>query len=118
MKKYRVVSYLNVFLWILMGWLTIGSISLGCIGLYINLIMGIVFQLIGFYWLAKARIFIAILKDIDRLNFSYRKSKFKKKLNRLVWAETVFNILSILVAAIFLSGMISRMLTERMPVFG
>jgi riboflavin transporter FmnP len=55
MKLYKIESYLGAFLYIILGFLTIGSILNGTIGWWINLIMGMLFIAIGYYLYSKVK---------------------------------------------------------------
>lgn len=114
---YKVSAYISVFIWFAIGILIISSISLSYIGMYINIIIGIIFGLISFYLFYKAKTTICIINEMNYLNSRSNYNSFKS-LNKFIITEVIFNILSILVSIVFLSGMISRIWGEGQPVFG
>ncbi|MGQ7869713.1 hypothetical protein [Sunxiuqinia sp. sy24] len=116
MKFYKIASYLCTFSYILLGLLTIGSIINGTIGLYINLIMGVLFTTIGYYLYAKAKSTIKLIDNIKKLN--NEKQVTLNSIAQFLLFEKLFIVISLLFGIILLSAVISRVFGENLPVFG
>lgn len=116
MKLYKTAAYLGAFSYILLGLLTIGGIINSTIGLYINLIMGVFFITIGCYLYLRAKSIIKLLPNIKDLN--NEKQETLNAITRFLFFEKIFITLSLLLGIILLSGAISRVFLEKMPIFG
>jgi len=116
MKFYKIVSYLGAFSYILLGILTIGSIINGTKGLYINLIIGVFFTIIGYYLYAKAKSIIKLITNIKKLN--NEKQITLNSITLFLLFEKIFIVISLLFGIILLSAAISRVFGENLPIFG
>ena len=110
---YKLATNFSIILWFLDGLLTIGSIANGTIGLFINMIMGIIFMLIGLYIYLKVKNVIRIIDYSEDL-----ATKNKTIYNRFIFIEIIFTFISIVVGLIALSGIASRVFGEGLAVFG
>ena len=110
---YKIASRFSSTLWFLVGIITLGSIYNGLDGVYINIVIGLIFLSISMYTLLKA-------KNINRIiSFSDSINEGKKiTYNRLLLLESIFTFISITVGLIALSAVISRTFGEGLPVFG
>jgi len=59
-KLFKGIAFLGAGLWMLSGVITIGSILNGTVGFFINIVVGVIFILIGVYVLTKAVCFFEI----------------------------------------------------------
>ena len=117
MRIYKVSAYTSVFIWLAIGMLIIGSISLSYSGMYINIIIGIIFVLISFYLCFKTKNTLSILNEINNVKLHSNANSFKS-LNNFIITEIIFNILSLAISIILLSGVITRIWGEGKPIFG
>ena len=116
MKFYKIVSYLGVFSFILLGLLTIGSIIYSTTGWVINLIMGLFFTTIGYYLYAKAKSVIKLIFNINKMN--NERHVTLKSIDRFMFFEKIFIICCLLFGALLLSLAFSRIFGENLPIFG
>jgi len=117
MRIYKVSAYTGAFIWLAIGMLIIGSISLSHIGMYINIIMGMIFGLISIYLYYKTKNTLSIINEITHVKSHSNANSFKG-LNNFIFTEMIFNILSLVISIILLSGVISRIWGEGKPIFG
>ncbi len=110
---YKIAANFSIVLWFIDGLLTIGSIINGTIGLFINIIMGIIFMLISLYIYLKVKNVIRIINHSEDLT-----TKNKAIYNRFIFIEITFTFISITVGSIALSGIASRVFGEGLAVFG
>ena len=115
---YKLLSIVNTAVWTLLGLLTIGSIIHGSVGLYINIIIGCLFLLIAGYLHNKAKNTIALAKTIETLERDTSDRSIETLIKRFILLETIFTVLSILFGVLLLTGAITRVFGEQVPVFG
>jgi len=119
MTKFQTItSYINSVLWIVLGILTIGSILLGSIGMLINILMGFVFILIGFYFFSKIKILNNVFNTIKILDNNEKKILVQNSIKKFISIEMVIVIASTIIVIVFLSAVISRIFGENLPIFG
>lgn len=94
-------------LWLLLALLTVGGIALSTIGWVINLVMSVVFALIAAFFRLRGQSLKPLLTALDL-----------RQINRFLQTEILLLLLANLFAAILLSAALSRILGERLPVFG
>ncbi|MCW8877446.1 MAG: hypothetical protein OQK51_10340 [Kangiellaceae bacterium] len=115
MKLFRMTHYISTLNWSVLGMLTAGSCLLGSSQVFINVFMGGVFGLIGLFLFFKSSNVSLLANQLA----GYEKEVvIKEKLNKLIFTETLFNILSVLFSSILLTGVISRIWGEGLPIFG
>ncbi|MGY0425312.1 MAG: hypothetical protein ACWIPI_00575 [Polaribacter sp.] len=112
-KTYKILSHLGAILYVILGSLTIGSIVNGRLELYINLIMGGFFIIMGYYLYLKAKSTIRLITNIENLSEATLNS-----ISRFLFFEKIFVIMYFLLGIILLSGAISRVFGENLPIFG
>ena len=105
---YKIFSYLNIATWITLGVLTLGSIFYGTMGISINITVGIIFLLIGFYFYKRMVVIVELLKSRTE------KTYFKK----FITYETILIVFSTLMGLILNSAAVSRVFFENTPIFG
>lgn len=115
-KTYKTISYLGAFVYVLLGFLTIGSIINGTIGLYINLIVGVIFIIIGYYFYAKAKSFMILIDNVKKSNNETQATL--NAIAKFLFFEKVLIITGLLFGVILLSAAISRVFGEKLPIFG
>ena len=101
-------------LYLISGILIIGSIINGAIGLFINLIVGIVFIFAGAYLHARAENIIRLTSRIK----PERADQADSVLKRFLFFEYLFISAGNLIGMVFLYGVSHRVFVEKMPVFG
>jgi len=117
-RLYKATACIGVFLWLILGLIIIGSISLGTTALTITITIGSIFVFMDLYLCLKAKYVVSILKEINKMNLNNHHSNLFQKTNKFILAEIIFNFLSILVAVLLLMGVIHRIWQEGMSVFG
>ncbi len=115
-ELHKIVSYLGALLYIVLGFLTIGSIINETSGLYINLIMGILFITIGYYLYSRAKSVIELMVSIE--NLSSGEQVFLNAIARFLLFEKIFIFISLLLGIILLSAAILRVFWENLAIFG
>lgn len=116
MKSFKIISRIGAVSYIILGLVTIGSIFNGTMDLYINLIMGVLIMATGYYLYAKANSIIALLTTIG--DSTSDRQATSNTVTRFLLFETIFAVASLLLGGILLSGAVSRVFLEKMPVFG
>ena len=116
MKAIKLVSKIAALSYIVLGLLTIGSIINGTTGLFINLTIGVLFIIIGFYLYARAKNIVILITETEDLN--KEKNRIINALARFLIFERIFIVISLSFGIFLLSGAISRVFRENMPIFG
>ena len=114
MKTYKIMARVATTLYLISGILIIGSILNGAIGLFINLIVGIMFISAGAYLYARA-------ENISRLIGGLKPERADQAysvLKRFLFFEYIFIGAGNLIGMVFLYGVLHRVFAEKMPVFG
>ena len=101
-------------LYLISGILIIGSIINGAIGLFINLIVGLLFICAGFYLYARAENIIRLISGLK----PERADQTDGILKRFLFFEYLFISAGNLIGMVFLYGVLHRVFAEKMPVFG
>ena len=117
-KLFKGIAFLGAGLWMLSGVITIGSILNGTVGFFINIVVGVIFILIGVYVLTKAVYFLKLLAEVRSLE-SNDRHKTDIGIYRInVRLEILLMLSFVLSGLIILSAVISRTFYEGFPVFG
>ena len=111
LKIIALATYPCTALWIVSGIITIGSIYLSSIGLAINIIVGIIFILIGVYFYLKEKSLLQLLAN----ECVGPDSKLRTK---VIAGEIIFIIMMFLVGVIILSAVLQRVFGDGVSVFG
>lgn len=114
MKTYKIMARVAAALYLISGILIIGSIINGAIGLFINLIVGILFICAGSYLYARAENIIRLIGGIKH----DRADQADGVLRRFLFFEYLFISAGNLIGMVFLYGVLHRVFAEKMPVFG
>ena len=114
MQAYKTAALSAVSLYLISGILIIGSILNDAIGLFINLIIGIMFISAGFYLYARAENIIRLIGTIKPERADQADRVFK----RFLFFEYIFIGAGNLIGMVFLYGVLHRVFAEKMPVFG
>lgn len=114
MQAYKAVAFSGAALYFITGVLIIGSIINGAIGLFINLIVGIMFLCASFYLYARAENIIRLIGGIK----PERADQADSVLQRFLFFEYIFIGAGSLIGMVFLYGVLHRVFVEKMPVFG
>ena len=114
MQAYKTVAFSGAAFYFITGILIIGSILNGVIGLFINLIVGLMFISAGAYLYARAENIIRLISGIK----PERVDRADSVLKRFLFFEYVFIGAGSLIGMVFLYGVLHRILAEKMPVFG
>ena len=101
-------------LYLISGILIIGSILNGVIGLFINLIVGILFICAGSYLHARAENIIRLIGGLK----PDRADQTDSVLRQFLFFEYIFIGAGNLIGMVFLYGVLHRVFAEKMPVFG
>lgn len=113
-KAYKIAAFSAAALYLSSGLLIIGSILNGAIGLFISLIVGIMFISAGFYLHARAENIIRLIGGIK----PERADRADSVLKRFLLFEYLFIGAGNLIGMVFLYGVLYRVFAEKMPVFG
>lgn len=109
---YKYSASISAILWIALGTLTIGSIVLSSIGWVINLVMGLLFILIGCFLYLRAyhwrRFYITVSSDMRN----------NPHLQRFLRLDLLFVLGACLLGALFLTAGVSRVFGEGYAIFG
>lgn len=116
MRGYQVISSCGALFWIMARILIISSLRHSLIAAYINLAIGIIFALFGFFLFIRAKLFLLTMKSIR--NKHYSNTKLANYVNKLFLTEMILNLLNIFVVLAMLSGVVFRVFIEKKPVFG
>ena len=114
MKMYKITAHAAAAFYLVSGILIIGSIINGAIGLFINLIVGLLFICAGAYLHARAE---NIIKLTSRIKPD-RADQADSALKRFLFFEYIFIGAGNLIGLVFLYGVLYRVFAEKMPVFG
>ena len=112
-KLFQLFSIATSSIWSLTGILIMASIFNRLSGIAINITMGIVFNLIAFYLYLKSKNFLKV--------FSLFGSIELKNLNQLklyFFLELIFTLMAFLIGLLFLTAVLSRVVFEKLSVFG
>ena len=93
--------------WLLLALLTFGGIFLSTLGWVINVIMGIIFGLIGVFFRVRGQSLKALLEEGEQ-----------KPIGLFLQTEIVLLLGVNLVAIVLLSAALSRIFGEGLPLFG
>ena len=115
---YRFASYAGLAIWLLLGLLSIGGIFLGIIGFMVNIVMGIIFFLVGFYLHLKAKTTLSLFCNIIELGNSIKHNTIDSLLERVVLLDLVLILLCLFLGLAILTGAILRIFGEGLPIFG
>ncbi len=109
---YKNIAYVGTVLWTGLGFLTIGSIALSSIGWAINLVMGSLFILIGYFLYLRAKNFYRFFRAItpDPLNFFY--------LQKFLRLDLAFVVGITFLSGLMLMAGIFRVFGEGFAIFG
>ena len=116
MQLYKFAAYFGALVWLAIGLLTIGSIIHGTIGLAANISVGLIFAGIGYYLYLKAKNTTGLLINLDKLDS--KSHALTKQRNQFLLLEKIFAALSLLFGLILITGVLSRVFGEHMPIFG
>lgn len=111
LKILQFATYLTILLWITTGLIIVGSIYLSRIGFVINLVIGILFILIGMYFYLKEKAFSKLLTQICE----GKQDKLHKK---VILGEIIFIMMALFIGATALSAVSSRVFGQGFAVFG
>ena len=114
MQAYKIVAFSGAAFYFITGVLIIGSIINGAIGLFINLIIGIMFICAGFYLYARAENIIRLIGGLK----PDQADQADRVLKRFLFFEYIFIGAGNLIGMVFLYGVLHRVFAEKMPVFG
>ena len=114
MKTYKIMARAAAAFYFITGVLIIGSIINGTIGLFINLIIGIMFLCASFYLYARAENIIRLIGGLK----PERADQADSVLQRFLFFEYIFIGAGSLIGMVFLYGVLYRVFAEKMPVFG
>lgn len=114
MKTYKTAAFSGAVFYFITGVLIIGSILNGALGLFINLIIGIMFISVGFYLYARAENIIRLIGGIKPA----RADRGDRVLKRFLFFEYIFIGAGNVIGMMFLYGVLHRIFAEKMPVFG
>ena len=114
MQAYKIIAFSGAAFYFITGVLIIGSIINGAIGLFINLIVGLLFICAGFYLYARAE---NIIRLIGRLK-PERADQTDGILKHFLFFEYLFISAGNLIGMVFLYGVLHRVFVEKMAVFG
>ncbi|CAM2934093.1 hypothetical protein [Flavobacterium frigoris] len=115
-KFHKVASNFSVCIWTVLGLLTIGSIINGDVGLLINIFIGLIFIVLAYYLFLKKQNISVLISHAEYWNG--KDLVIEKTFNRFLILENVLVVMQILVGIILLSAVISRVIGEKVPVFG
>ena len=111
-KWYKYSALTSAALWIALGIITIGSIVLSSIGWGINLIMGLLFMLIGCFLYFRAynlhHFYVNATENMQE----------NLHLRRFLRLDLIFVLGTLLVGALLVSAATSRVFGEGFPIFG
>ncbi len=111
-KWYRYSALTSAVFWIALGIITIGSIVFSSIGWGINLIMGLLFMLIGcFLYFRAHNLHHFYVNATENMQNNLR-------LQRFLLLDLMFVLGTFLVGALLLSAAASRVFGEGFPIFG
>ncbi len=111
MKILKITAYTAVVIWGLIGILVAISTAYSNIGFFINIFMSVLFMAIAYFLYVKAKNNLAMLQIQTDNNYKKTQKQFFR-------IELLFFTLSLLFGLLLLSGAISRVLYEKMAVFG
>ena len=114
MQAYKTAAFSATAFYFITGVLIIGSIINGAIGLFINLIFGILFISAGAYLHARAENIIRLIGGLK----SARADRGDRVLKQFLFFEYIFIGAGNLIGMVFLYGVLHRVFAEKMPVFG
>lgn len=114
MRAYKTVAFSGAVLYLICGISIIGSILNGAIGLFINLIVGIMFMCASLYLYARAENIIRLIGGLK----PDRADQADSVLKRFLFFEYIFISAGNLIGMVFLYGVLHRVFAEKMPVFG
>ena len=114
MQAYETAAFSGAASYLISGILIIGSILNGAIGLFINLIIGIMFISAGFYLYARAENIIRLIGGLK----PERADQADSVLKRFLFFEYIFIGVGNLSGMVFFYGVLHRVFAEKMPVFG
>ena len=114
MQAYKTAAFSGAAFYFITGVLIISSIINGAIGLFINLIVGIMFISAGFYLYARAENIIRLISGLK----PGRADQADSALKRFLFFEYLFIGAGNLIGMVFLYGVLHRAFAEKMPVFG
>ncbi|WP_215225239.1 hypothetical protein [Echinicola shivajiensis] len=116
LKLLRWTSNLTVFIWMLLGLITIGSILNGTAGIFINIIVGLIFSATGIYFLLRKNSFekMATSAFLPKTENNQHQNPF----SRFLALEIVLVIMTVILGTLMLSAVVSRAFFEKLPIFG
>jgi hypothetical protein len=111
---FTILAVSNIGLWVFAGIMTIGSNYYGFN--IVNFIVGFLFFLIGYYWYIRSRNTKNLMNEFERNKIS--SASIETVLRRTINLEIILIIMSLLVVLVANLGVGSRVLIEKMSVFG
>lgn len=111
-KFHDIISILNALLWITLAVMTWVSVSFGSVSWTPNLLMELLFFLVGMFFYTRANY-------LQRLALVQQKNgKLNKYLLKYLYLDNVFVFLSLIMVIVLNTAAASRVLGERLPIFG
>jgi hypothetical protein len=104
----------NIVLWVLAGLMTIGSNYYGFN--IANFIVGFIFFLIGYFWYVRYNNTVNLITELKKSNIL--NISIEAVLHRTVNLELILIFIGLLIVLIVNSGVVSRVFSEKMSVFG
>ena len=115
MKAYKITAFAGAAFYFISGILIIGSIINGTTGLFINLIIGTLFICAAYYLYLRAENIIKLSGEIRQSQETDQSSSILK---RFLLFEYIFIYAGNFIGMVFLYGVLHRVFSEKMPVFG
>ena len=112
---FKTVSRLSFSIWILLGVLTISSIVNGFEGIYINIIIGIIFILSGIFLLLRTKKIRKLVPIFEKNDITENE---KLSLKSFLVYEIIFSLLITFFGLILATAAFHRIITEKLPIFG
>jgi len=111
-KTYRIATIISSLLWISNGVITILSIANSYIGIYINIIVGLIFIAIGIFTIYKSNIILKIYHE------KTTSKNIGNSFSKLLYLESAYTFISISIALLIISAITHRAFVEHFAVFG
>lgn len=111
-KTYKIATNISETLWFTNGVITFASIYSEIIHLYISVIVGLIFIMIGIYTYLKVKNILKIIEHSGNMN-KENVSAYKQ----LLLHENIFTFISIAIGLLVFYSLILITLGDRLPVF-
>ena len=111
-RFHDIASFLNAVLWVVLSAMTLGGAFFRSVELLPNLVMGLLFFLVGVFFYTRANYlhrFMLVKQKRGQLN---------KFLLKYLYLDNMFVFLSLLFVIVLTTAAASRVFGERLPVFG